>query len=217
MLGFIPSRFSEFTSYLDVYFAMARGSKDHVASEMTKWFNTNYHYIVPEYEEGLQISLKDNRPLRLYEEAKQELGVDGKPVILGPYTFLKLAKGYTQEQFSTILKQLVVPYVQLLSELHAPGAQAIQVDEPIFASLTKEEVQQAKEIYEAIRKEVPNATLLLQTYFDSVEENYEEIITFPVSGIGLDFIHGKEGNLNAISKYGFPADKTFSCRLYRRP
>lgn len=58
MLGFIPSRFSEFTSYLDVYFAMARGSKDHVASEMTKWFNTNYHYIVPEYEEGLQISLK---------------------------------------------------------------------------------------------------------------------------------------------------------------
>ena len=160
MLGFIPSRFSEFTSYLDVYFAMARGSKDHVASEMTKWFNTNYHYIVPEYEEGLQISLKDNRPLRLYEEAKQELGVDGKPVILGPYTFLKLAKGYTQEQFSTILKQLVVPYVQLLSELHAAGAQAIQVDEPIFASLTKEEVQQAKEIYEAIRKEVPNATLL---------------------------------------------------------
>ncbi|MDA2639863.1 MULTISPECIES: 5-methyltetrahydropteroyltriglutamate--homocysteine S-methyltransferase [Bacillus] len=210
MLGFIPSRFSEFTSYLDVYFAMARGSKDHVASEMTKWFNTNYHYIVPEYEEGLQISLKDNRPLRLYEEAKQELGVDGKPVILGPYTFLKLAKGYTQEQFSTILKQLVVPYVQLLSELHAAGAQAIQVDEPIFASLTKEEVQQAKEIYEAIRKEVPNATLLLQTYFDSVEENYEEIITFPVSGIGLDFIHGKEGNLNAISKYGFPADKTLA-------
>lgn len=97
---------------------MARGSKDHVASEMTKWFNTNYHYIVPEYEEGLQISLKDNRPLRLYEEAKQELGVDGKPVILGPYTFLKLAKGYTQEQFATILKQLVAPYVQLLSELH---------------------------------------------------------------------------------------------------
>lgn len=165
MLGFIPSRFSEFTSYLDVYFAMARGSKDNVASEMTKWFNTNYHYIVPEYEEGLQISLKDNRPLRLYEEAKQELGVDGKPVILGPYTFLKLAKGYTQEQFSTILKQLVVPYVQLLSELHAAGAQAIQVDEPIFASLTKEEVQQAKEIYEAIRKEVPNATLLFTNIF----------------------------------------------------
>lgn len=210
MLGFIPSRFSEFTSYLDVYFAMARGSKDHVASEMTKWFNTNYHYIVPEYEEGLQISLKDNRPLRLYEEAKQELGVDGKPVILGPYTFLKLAKGYKQDQFATILKQLVAPYVQLLSELHAAGAQIIQIDEPSFASLTNEEIQQAKEIYEAIRKEVPNANLLLQTYFDSVEENYEEIITFPVSGIGLDFVHGKEGNLHAISKYGFPSNKTLA-------
>ncbi|MBG9599650.1 5-methyltetrahydropteroyltriglutamate--homocysteine S-methyltransferase [Bacillus mycoides] len=207
MLGFIPSRFSEFTSYLDVYFAMARGSKDHVASEMTKWFNTNYHYIVPEYEEGLQISLKDNRPLRLYEEAKKELGVDGKPVILGPYTFLKLAKGYNEEQFSTILKELVAPYVQLFSELHAAGAQIIQVDEPIFASLTKDEINQAKELYEAIHKQVPNANLLLQTYFDSVEENYEEIIAFPVSGIGLDFVHGKEGNVNAISKYGFPADK----------
>lgn len=207
MLGFIPSRFSEFTSYLDVYFAMARGSKDHVASEMTKWFNTNYHYIVPEYEEGLQISLKDNRPLRLYEEAKKELGVDGKPVILGPYTFLKLAKGYNEEQFATILKELVAPYVQLFSELHAAGAQIIQVDEPIFASLTKDEINQAKELYEAIHKQVPNANLLLQTYFDSVEENYEEIIAFPVSGIGLDFVHGKEGNVNAISKYGFPADK----------
>ncbi|CAI8792552.1 MULTISPECIES: 5-methyltetrahydropteroyltriglutamate--homocysteine S-methyltransferase [Bacillus] len=207
MLGFIPSRFSEFTSYLDVYFAMARGSKDHVASEMTKWFNTNYHYIVPEYEEGLEISLKDNRPLRLYEEAKQELGVDGKPVILGPYTFLKLAKGYKQEQFATILNQLVAPYVQLLTELHEAGAKLIQIDEPIFASLTKEEIAEAKELYATIRKSVPNATLVLQTYFDSVEENYEEIITFPVSGIGLDFVHGKEGNVNTVLEYGFPSDK----------
>lgn len=207
MLGFIPSRFSEFTSYLDVYFAMARGSKDHVASEMTKWFNTNYHYIVPEYEEGLKISLKDNRPLRLYEEAKQELGVDGKPVILGPYTFLKLAKGYKQDQFSTILQQLVAPYVQLLTELHDAGARFVQIDEPIFASLTKEEIAQAKELYETIHKEVPNVSLILQTYFDSVEENYEEIITFPVSGIGLDFVHGKEGNVKAIVEHGFPSDK----------
>ena len=207
MLGFIPSRFSEFTSYLDVYFAMARGSKDHVASEMTKWFNTNYHYIVPEYEEGLEISLKDNRPLRLYEEAKQELGVDGKPVILGPYTFLKLAKGYKQEQFATILNQLVAPYVQLLTELHEAGAKIIQIDEPIFVSLTKEEIAEAKELYKTFRKEVPNASLILQTYFDSVEENYEEIITFPVSGIGLDFVHGKKGNVQALLEHGFPSDK----------
>ena len=207
MLGFIPSRFSEFTSYLDVYFAMARGSKDHVASEMTKWFNTNYHYIVPEYEEGLEISLKDNRPLRLYEEAKQELGVDGKPVILGPYTFLKLAKGYKQEQFATILNQLVAPYVLLLTELHEAGAKIIQIDEPIFVSLTKEEIAEAKELYKTFRKEVPNASLILQTYFDSVEENYEEIITFPVSGIGLDFVHGKKGNVQALLEHGFPSDK----------
>lgn len=213
MLGFIPSRFSEFSSYLDVYFAMARGSKDHVASEMTKWFNTNYHYIVPEYEEGLDISLKDNRPLRLYEEAKQELGIDGKPVILGPYTFLKLAKGYKEDQFATILNQLVAPYVQLLTELHEAGARFVQIDEPIFASLTKAEIVEAKELYETIHKEAPHVSLILQTYFDSVEENYKEIITFPVSGIGLDFVHGKEGNVRAILEHGFPTDKilAFGC------
>ena len=73
------------------------------------------------------------------KKRKEKLGVDGKPVILGPYTFLKLAKGYNEEQFATILKELVAPYVQLFSELHAAGAQIIQVDEPIFASLTKDE------------------------------------------------------------------------------
>lgn len=91
MLGFIPSRFSQFTSYLDVYFAMARGSKDHVASEMTKWFNTNYHYIVPEYEEGLQISLKDNRPLRLYEEAKQKIRSRWKTCYFRTIYFLEIS------------------------------------------------------------------------------------------------------------------------------
>ncbi|CAM4035771.1 5-methyltetrahydropteroyltriglutamate--homocysteine methyltransferase [Bacillus manliponensis] len=213
MLGFIPSRFSNFTSYLDSYFAMARGAKDQVASAMTKWFNTNYHYIVPEYEEDLTISLKENRPLRLYEEAKRELGIDGKPVILGPYTFLKLAKGYKEEQFHTILQKLISPYTQLLQELEEAGVQWIQIDEPIFVSLTKEEIADAKNVYETLCKAAPNLSIMLQTYFDSVEENYEEIITFPVAGIGLDFVHGREGNIRALSTYGFPSDKAlgFGC------
>ncbi|MGG0278021.1 5-methyltetrahydropteroyltriglutamate--homocysteine S-methyltransferase [Bacillus rhizoplanae] len=207
MLGFIPSRFSKYTSELDVYFGMARGSKDHVACEMTKWFNTNYHYIVPEYEEGLHISLKENRPLRLYEEAKQELGVDGKPVILGPYTFLSLAKGYKKEHFTNILQKLIQPYIQLLQELQDAGVRWVQIDEPIFTSLSKQEIGIAKELYETIRKAVPNISIMLQTYFDSIEENYEEIISFPVTGIGLDFVHGKEGNLRALLQHGFPSNK----------
>ncbi|WP_369902848.1 5-methyltetrahydropteroyltriglutamate--homocysteine S-methyltransferase [Bacillus manliponensis] len=213
MLGFIPSRFSTFTSYLDSYFAMARGAKDQVASAMTKWFNTNYHYIVPEYEEDLTISLKENRPLRLYEEAKRELGIDGKPVVLGPYTFLKLAKGYKEEQFHTILQKLISPYTQLLQDLEEAGVQWIQIDEPIFVSLTKEEIADAKNVYETLCKAAPNLSIMLQTYFDSVEENYEEIITFPVAGIGLDFVHGREGNIRALSTYGFPSDKAlgFGC------
>ncbi|MGG2014288.1 5-methyltetrahydropteroyltriglutamate--homocysteine S-methyltransferase [Bacillus sp. S10(2024)] len=213
MLGFIPSRFSKYTSELDVYFGMARGSKDHVASEMTKWFNTNYHYIVPEYEEDLHISLKENRPLRLYEEAKQELGIDGKPVILGPYTFLSLAKGYKKEQFTTILKKLTKPYIQLLQELQDAGVRWVQIDEPILTSLSKQEVNIAKKLYETIHKAVPNLSIMLQTYFDSIEENYAEVISFPVTGIGLDFVHGKEGNLRALLQHGFPSDKVlgFGC------
>ena len=117
MLGFIPSRFSEFTSYLDVYFAMARGSKDHVASEMTKWFNTNYHYIVPEYERRItNLFKRQSSFISLYEEAKEELGIDGKPVILGPYTFLKLAKGYNEKQFPALLKELVALYMYNYSQ-----------------------------------------------------------------------------------------------------
>lgn len=213
MLGFIPSRFSQFTSYLDSYFAMARGAKDQVASAMTKWFNTNYHYIVPEYEEGLNISLKENRPLHLYEEAKRELGIDGKPVILGPYTFLKLAKGYKQDQFHAILQKLIPPYTQLLQELQAAGVKWVQIDEPIFVSLTKKEIAEAKKVYETLCTAAPNLSIMLQTYFDSIEENYEEVITFPVTGIGLDFVHGKEGNIRSLLKYGFPADKVlgFGC------
>ncbi|ENQ3104510.1 methionine synthase (B12-independent) [Bacillus sp. 491mf] len=213
MLGFIPSRFSKYTSELDVYFGIARGSKDHVASEMTKWFNTNYHYIVPEYEEDLHISLKENRPLRLYEEAKQELGIDGKPVILGPYTFLSLAKGYKKEQFAIILQKLTEPYIQLLQELQDAGVRWVQIDEPILTSLSKHEISIAKKLYETICKAVPNLSIMLQTYFDSIEENYEEVISFPVTGIGLDFVHGKEGNLRALLQHGFPSDKVlgFGC------
>ena len=76
---------------METYFAIARGTKDAVASEMTKWFNTNYHYIVPELE-GVTPQLVENRPLAFYKEAKEKLGIDGKPVLLGPVTYIKLAK-----------------------------------------------------------------------------------------------------------------------------
>ena len=99
MFGLIPTRFNtdEKKISLQTYFEMARGSKGKVASEMTKWFNTNYHYIVPELED-VQPVLVENRPLTLYKEAKEKLGINGKPVILGPITLLALSKGCSDQK-----------------------------------------------------------------------------------------------------------------------
>ena len=95
---------------LETYFAIARGNKDAVASEMTKWFNTNYHYIVPEFE-GVTPQLVENRPLAFYKEAKEKLGIDGKPVILGPVTYLKLAKPSSEEEFRFSISNSLRHYI----------------------------------------------------------------------------------------------------------
>ncbi|MBA4494185.1 5-methyltetrahydropteroyltriglutamate--homocysteine S-methyltransferase [Paenactinomyces guangxiensis] len=209
MFGWVPKRFNHQGGPVPLqdYFAMARGKQDAVACEMTKWFNTNYHYIVPEYEEEMEFSLLENRPLKAFREAKEELGIDGKPVIIGPYTFLKLSKGYSSGQFENLLNRLIPLYIQMLGELAEAGCSWVQMDEPVFvADLSKEDMKLAKEIYNQFKRAVPEIHLIIQTYFDSVE-HYEDLISFPAAGIGLDFVHGKTGNLDSIRKYGFPADK----------
>ena len=114
------------------------GTKDAVASEMTKWFNTNYHYIVPELE-GVTPKLVENRPLAFYKEAKEKLGIDGKPVILGPVTYIKLAKSFGEENFAALLEQFTPLYIQVLKELAEAGAEWVQIDEPILTSELSEE------------------------------------------------------------------------------
>jgi 5-methyltetrahydropteroyltriglutamate--homocysteine methyltransferase len=212
MFGWVPDRYKHTggSVSLSTYFAMARGTKDAVASEMTKWFNTNYHYIVPEYEQGKPYTLTENKPLQAYREAKQELGIDGKPVIIGPYTFVSLAKGYEEEEFANVIDKVVPLYTQLLQELAEEGVKWVQIDEPsLVCSLPHAHLSLVKEAYTQIRQAVPNIKLLLQTYFDSVEY-YEEIVSLPVDGIGLDFVHGKEENIQSLRKYGFPQDKVLA-------
>jgi len=102
MFGIVPKRFAYAGSGpvpLSVYYGIARGTKDATAGEMTKWFNTNYHYIVPEFD-GAVPAITENKPLAAYREAKQELGIEGKPVLLGPLTFLKLSKGYAKTSWT---------------------------------------------------------------------------------------------------------------------
>ncbi|WP_373228616.1 5-methyltetrahydropteroyltriglutamate--homocysteine S-methyltransferase [Cohnella sp.] len=208
MFGIVPKRFAYKGGVvpLSVYYDIARGTKDATASEMTKWFNTNYHYIVPELD-GASPVLTENRPLIAYREAKEKLGIEGKPVILGPLTFLKLSKGYSPSEIDTRLDRLLPLYVQILQELSEEGAQWVQIDEPILVTkLCVAGVQRLKTIYETLAGSVPNLNIMLQTYFESIE-NYSDIVSLPVKGIGLDFVHGLSGNLSSIRELGFPKDK----------
>lgn len=206
--GVIPKRFGEFTNAVSLrtYFDIARGNDTAVASEMTKWFNTNYHYIVPELDQ-VEPKLLENKALNAYLEAKEELGIDGKPVIVGPITYLKLGKGADKADFASLVEKFVPLYKTIIEELDAAGAKWIQLDEPILAtSLAKEELALFEKVYEELRTAAPHAKLILQTYFESVDE-YEAIIKLPVDAIGLDFIHDHGESLEKIQQFGFPNNK----------
>ncbi|MBB6732950.1 5-methyltetrahydropteroyltriglutamate--homocysteine S-methyltransferase [Cohnella zeiphila] len=214
MFGIIPARFGYKGGAVDLatYFAVARGNREAAASEMTKWFNTNYHYIVPELT-GARPVLTGNRLLDAYREAKAELGIEGRPVLVGPYTYLKLAKGYGPEELAGWIDRLLPLYGQVLCELEAEGAEWVQMDEPMLAATSdKGELAQVVRIYETLAKETPKLKLMLQTYFESVDA-YETVASLPVHGIGLDFVHDGGRNLTAVRTHGFPADKTLGAGL----
>ncbi|MCI4130154.1 5-methyltetrahydropteroyltriglutamate--homocysteine S-methyltransferase [Bacillus haynesii] len=212
MFNWIPKRFKDVNDPLDTYFAMARGTKDAVSCEMTKWFNTNYHYIVPEYEKGAQYRVTRNKPLEDYQRAKAALGTETKPVILGLYTFVALAKGYEQQDIKDIYNQMTPLYIQVLKELEQEGVKWVQIDEPALVTASPEEAAAVKEIYQTITEEVPGLNILLQTYFDSVDA-YEDLISFPVAGIGLDFVHDKGKNFEHLKAHGFPKDKVLAAGI----
>ena len=210
--GIVPERYNYSGGKVDTdtYFAIARGVDDAVASEMTKWFNTNYHYIVPELKDA-NPTLVENRALHYYKEAKEKLGIDGKPVILGPITYLKLSKGYEEAEFSQLVNTFLPLYVQILQELAAAGATWVQIDEPIFASRVDEEVIEAAEtIYQTFADEAPGINIIFQTYFEKVFA-YERISKLPVKAIGLDFVHGD--SLALLKTYGFPKDKVLAAGI----
>lgn len=208
MFGLVPKRYQGFENDgdLDTYFAMARGNKHVVACEMTKWFNTNYHYIVPEYEDNL-LKLKNNYILDYFNEAKDELGLITKPTLIGPYTFVKLVKGYDNHSIASFLIQLLPLYVEAVEQLVEAGAKWIQLEEPaLVLSLTEDDRKLVQQIYNQLAEEVPTANIMLQTYFEGLSA-YEELSQLPVAGIGLDFAHGAEENMSSLRDFGFPKDK----------
>lgn len=211
MFGLVPKRFDWQGGKVDLqtYYEIARGNKNAVASEMTKWFNTNYHYIVPEYE-GQALQLIENKILSDFLEAKEEFGIITKPTIIGPYTFYKLTKGYDKISQVKFILELIPLYTKIIKELVDAGAEWIQLEEPsLVTSLDEAEIQLIKEIYTQLTATVPEAKIMLQTYFESLS-SYEELTALPVQGIGLDFVHGYTKNMDALRKFGFPQDKVLA-------
>ncbi|MGR6543647.1 5-methyltetrahydropteroyltriglutamate--homocysteine S-methyltransferase [Paenibacillus tundrae] len=214
MFGLIPERFAYEGGKvpLSVYYGIARGTRDAAASEMTKWFNTNYHYIVPELS-GLTPVLTENKPLVAYQEAKEKLGIEGKPVLVGPLTFVKLSKGYSASETGTWINRLLPLYVQIVQELQQEGVQWVQIDEPILVTqLSDEDLQHLRTIYETLHASAPTINIMLQTYFEAVER-YQDIVALPVQGIGLDFVHGRPGNQQSLQSFAFPQDKVLGAGI----
>uniref|UniRef100_UPI00403F9A38 5-methyltetrahydropteroyltriglutamate-- homocysteine S-methyltransferase n=1 Tax=Paenibacillus sp. FSL E2-0201 TaxID=2954726 RepID=UPI00403F9A38 len=208
MFGIVPPRYAYDGGDigLDLYFAMARGNAEATACEMTKWFNTNYHYIVPEI--GAQTPrLTENKPLEAYRFAKSQAGIEGKPVVLGLYTFLKLSKGFASADIAKIAARFLPVYVQLLQELKQEGVSWVQIDEPaIVTGINESELSLLNSIYTEIAESVPGLNIILQTYFEAAEP-LEALLKLPVQGLGLDFVHDGGTNLASIERLGWPEDK----------
>lgn len=211
MFGLVPKRFNWQGGRVDLhtYYSVARGNHSAVASEMTKWFNTNYHYIVPEYE-GQPLQLTENKVLADFLEAKEAFGIIAKPTLIGPYTFYKLTKGYNKLTQVEYLLALLPLYAQIIQELVDAGAKWIQLEEPsLVTTLDSAERKLVQEIYAQLATTVPAAKLMLQTYFEALC-SYETLITLPVQGFGLDFVQGYKGNMESLRQFGFPPDKVLA-------
>ena len=211
LLGIVPKRYQELKlSDLDTYFAMARGYQgecgDVKALAMKKWLNTNYHYIVPEVEDDMEIKLSGNKPLQEYKEAKA-LGIETKPVVIGAYTMLKLCRYTGKKKACDFLDEICKAYQELIAQCEKEQIAWIQFDEPaLVQDMEKEDVELFHKIYEQILPHAKKCQILLQTYFGDVRDIYPDLIKMPFAGIGLDFIEGKE-TFQLIEKYGFPEDK----------
>ncbi len=215
MVGAVPERYgckpgSEVDQ--DTYFAMARGRQgsgiDVTAMEMTKWFDSNYHYIVPELAKGMEFTFSSTKPLDEYQEAKA-LGIETKPVLIGPLSFLLLGK-CTEGEFDRLdlLDSLVEVYAEVLRRLGELGAEWVQIDEPILVEdLGPAELDALERAYTRLGEVSGAPRILLNTYFDHVGAAFPVLARLPVAGIGLDFVRG-EHNLELVRKQGWPEGKT---------
>jgi 5-methyltetrahydropteroyltriglutamate--homocysteine methyltransferase len=201
-VGAIPERFSPLVqggrnTEMELYFAMARGCQkqglDVIAMEMTKWFDTNYHYLVPELHKWQTFKLTSRKIVEEFREA-QSLGLHAKPVLLGPVSYLLLGKEKSAGLHRLDLLEALLPvYLELLTELETLGAEYVQFDEPFLVTDLDDTPRRAYRLaYEVIHREVPDLKIILATYFEGLRGNTELAVNLPVHALHLDLVRAPE-------------------------
>ena len=215
VVGAIPERFAPIKHLrnLDRYFALARGYQkdgiDITAMEMTKWFDTNYHYIVPEFTKNQTFSILVNKPLQEYNLAKQH-GFDTKPVLIGLVTYLLLGKE-KEEGFNRLdlAERLLPVYIQLAQSLVDAGAKTIQIDEPyLVLDLPAGAAEVYRKVYGELKKQFTNTEFILTTYFGALDNNTELALSLPFDVFHIDLVRAT-AQLDNVLK-ALPANKKLS-------
>ena len=194
ILNAIPERYKDIENCMDRYFAMARGDANHKAMEMTKWFNTNYHYIVPELNENMEFSAKTDKIKSELSEAK-ELGITPKINLIGPITYVRLGK--VEGDAEKIIEKLIPVYKEIINEFKD---YKIQMDEPYFVTNpTKKDLEILEKVYNELASD---ADIYVATYFEHSNEANEVLAKTPIKGMFLDFVAGKENKIKALVDAG---------------
>lgn len=211
LFNILPERFQALgLSPLETYFAMARGYQgeqgDVKALAMKKWFNTNYHYMVPELDDTTSIQLVGTKPFDEFLEAREH-HITTKPVLIGAFTLLKLARYTGSKQAHDFVEEIAEAYVNVLTKLNGLGAEWIQLDEPsLVTDLTQEDRALLTQLYSQILSAKGDVKVLAQTYFGDVRDCYQELQALPFDGIGIDFVEGKQ-SLALVRKFRFSDHK----------
>lgn len=220
LVGAIPQRYKHSANTnvsIETFFAMARGIQknniDLQAMEMTKWFDTNYHYIVPEFTKNQEFTISSNKIFSEYQEAKQ-LGIETRPVLIGPITFLTLGK--VKEQFNKfdLLTNLIPIYQEIINRLSDIGVKDIQIDEPILATDINEEVRaKYQQTYQTLSNNCKekNINLHLTSYFADLDKNIESFFAIDAYSYHIDLVRGKEQFDKCLD--AVPQGKTLSLGL----
>ncbi|MBR6366549.1 MAG: 5-methyltetrahydropteroyltriglutamate--homocysteine S-methyltransferase, partial [Lachnospiraceae bacterium] len=209
LLNATPARYRKLNvSELDTYFAMARGyqkdGKDVKALAMKKWFNTNYHYMVPEIEDDADIRLAGKKPFDEFQEALTG-GVVAKPVLIGPFTFLKLARYTGTKNAADFADACAAAYSEALKKFADLGAKWVQFDEPALVyDLTADEIALFEKLCRVVLTAKGSVKVLLQTYFGDIRDAYDTVTKLGFDGIGIDFLEGQK-SFELVSTKGFPA------------